>query len=129
MLRGVSRRLFSNNVLKAVPVEWTRFESEAMIALEAILDAVESAPWDAVNKLNDGVLRIDIDTNTFILNKHAVTQQIWYSSPVIGPAYFDALTSEGHRWWSLKLGIDLFTQLKRDVSKVTSGEVQLDITQ
>ena len=124
-LRLLSQR-FSSRV-HAIPVDPSRFESESVAVLETVLEAIETSSADSVNNLNEGVLKVEFDDCTFILNKHAVTQQIWYSSPVIGPAYFDALTSTGQRWWSLKLDVDLFTQFKKDVSKVTKGSIDLQL--
>ena len=111
--------------MHAVPIEPSKFETESVAVLEKILEALETSSADSLNNLNEGVLKVEFPDCTFILNKHAVTQQIWYSSPVIGPAYFDALTSTGNRWWSLKLQVDVFNQFKRDVDKVTSGSVNL----
>jgi frataxin len=126
MLRYACRRL--NKAIAAIPIEASRFESEAVAVLETVLEALESSSADSVNNLNEGVLKVEFDKGTFILNKHAVTQQIWYSSPIIGPAYFDALNSAGSRWWSLKLQTDVYTQFKRDVQAITEGSVELDLS-
>ena len=126
MLRLGFRKLSSK--IEAVKIDSSKFERESVAVLESILEVLEKSSPDSVNMLNEGVLKIEFDEGTFILNKHSVTQQIWYSSPIIGPAYFEALTTSGLRWYSLKLQADVYTQFKKDVEQFTEGKVQLDFT-
>ena len=118
MLTRGFRRCFSTVETPAY-IDSSRFESEAITALESMLETAETQIHDSVNNLNDGVLKIEHPKGTIIINKHFLTKQLWYSSPVIGPAYFDALTSLGHRWWSIKLQKDVFTQLSLDAKHLS----------
>ena len=114
--------------MEAVKINPSRFERESVAVLESILEVLERSSPDSLNVLNEGVLKVEFDHGTFIINKHSVTQQLWYSSPIIGPGYFEALTSSGLRWYSLKLEADVYTQFKNDVEAFTQGTVQLDFT-
>ena len=117
-------RLFGTAV-KDIPAEITesRFELEALRALERIYEAVEQTASDAEASLNEGVLRIEFPDGVFVINKHALTKQLWYSSPVIGPAYFEAMTAAGRRWYSLKLEKDVYDQLVQDVKKLANIKI------
>ncbi len=121
--RQIARRFFATTLpVKDSPAEISdsRFLTDAARALERIFEAVETASQDAETSLHEGVLKIQFTDGTFIINKHALTKQLWYSSPVIGPAYFDALTTSGRRWYSLKLERDVFDQFALDVKKLAN---------
>eukprot|EP00922_Rhytidocystis_sp_ex-Travisia-forbesii_P009333 GHVS01013600.1.p1 GENE.GHVS01013600.1~~GHVS01013600.1.p1 ORF type:complete len:168 (-),score=34.07 GHVS01013600.1:522-1025(-) len=96
-------------------------------ALQCCFDTLEYANIPSMEELElkDGVLRIEFISGTssplaFVLNKHYITQQIWYSSPVrytkktpsplsvvmtnvvvSGPYYFDFPSG----WRSAKTGL------------------------
>ena len=124
VLPGFLARTFATAPIKDSPAEISdsRFESEAGRALERIFEAIETAT-DADSSLNEGVLHIEFPDGTFIINKHTLTKQLWYSSPVIGPAYFEALTVSGRRWFSLKLDRDVYDQLALDVKKLANIKI------
>lgn len=104
----ISRRLFCS------------FESLAVRELASIADAmdakIDALGGDSVD-LHDGVLTIDFPSGTFVINKHFASKQIWYSSPVSPPAYF-----EPERWWSEKLGLTLRQKLEKDVAALTGED-------
>jgi frataxin-like iron-binding protein CyaY len=107
-------------------IDQSKFETEAIQVLERTMALVENSIDEAESSLNEGVLKIDLTEGSFVLNKHSVTRQIWYSSPVIGPAYFEALTNSGKKWYSLKQKKDLLTQLSDDVKKLTGFKIKID---
>ena len=107
---------------QAAEISESRFEADVAKALERIHEATETST-DADSSLHEGVLRIEFPAGVLVLNKHALTKQIWYSSPVIGPAYFDAVTVAGKRWFSLKLERDVFDQFAHDVRKLANVKV------
>ncbi len=112
-------RYFSTVKDAPAEISESRFESEATRALERIYEAADTVS-DAESSLNEGVLRIEFPDGVFVINKHALTKQLWYSSPVVGPAYFQAITTSGRRWYSLKLEKDVFDQFALDVKKLAN---------
>eukprot|EP00922_Rhytidocystis_sp_ex-Travisia-forbesii_P009318 GHVS01013582.1.p1 GENE.GHVS01013582.1~~GHVS01013582.1.p1 ORF type:complete len:172 (-),score=28.25 GHVS01013582.1:397-912(-) len=96
-------------------------------ALQCCFDTLEYANIPSMEELElkDGVLRIEFISGTssplaFVLNKHYITQQIWYSSPVSGPYYFDFPSG----WRSAKTGRTVFETLTEDVKKVCGVTVR-----
>ena len=125
ILRRNHRRVLSFHTLNA-----SEFEILASRELQSIADnldsQIEDIGGDSVELL-DGVLTIDLPCphnggRTFVINKHFASMQIWYSSPVSPPAYFDP---NGERWWSKKLGLTLREKLARDLKKISGVEVIL----
>ena len=76
--------------------------------------------------LHDGVLSIEFPNGTFVINKHGASKQIWYSSPVSPPAYFEGLTDSGKSWWSIKLQTGIRDKLAVDVEKLTGKKLDSD---
>ena len=69
------------------------FESLA----DSLLATLEEALGDHVDaELQGGILTVEGDEGTWIVNKHAPTRQIWLSSPVSGARHyaFDAGTGQ-----------------------------------
>ena len=108
----------------------SRFEILANKELETVADSVDSqigdnSDLDASVELHEGVLTIDFSgpkNGTFVINKHTASRQIWYSSPVSSPAYFDPVDSE---WISKRLGMSLRNKLVVDVEKLVN--IRLDL--
>ncbi|CEM04614.1 unnamed protein product [Vitrella brassicaformis CCMP3155] len=91
-------------------------------ALQCIHDKIEAAQLDSVEELDlqEGVLNIDLgEHGTFVINKHFVTRQIWYSSPISGAHYFEFASEP--RWKSTRHGNDLFGFLSGELQQA-SGE-------
>ena len=112
----------------AVTVEESIFESSSLSEIQHIADVVESnideLGGEAV-ELHEGVLSIEFSQGTFVINKHGASKQIWYSSPVSQPAYFDALTDMGRRWWSIRLQTSLRQKLEKDIRTITGKDLDL----
>lgn len=72
-------------------MEKTRFEQAAEETLETLAHWLEA--HDASGQLeveySDGVLTITLPSSRqYVLNRHRVTEQLWWSSPVSGAKYF-----------------------------------------
>ncbi|KAL8431094.1 hypothetical protein ACSSS7_005499 [Eimeria intestinalis] len=66
--------------------------------------------------VKDGVLKIVCEGGvTLVLNKHYVTKQIWYASPLSGARYFDYALG----WVCGRTGADLLEILSQDVERAT----------
>ncbi len=90
---------------------------------DSLLATLEEALGDHVDaELQGGILTVEGDEGTWIVNKHAPTRQIWLSSPVSGARHyaFDAGTGQWSdtrgggdllgRSWGTELGVELSWQ-------------------
>lgn len=83
------------------------FESLA----DSLLATLEEALGDHVDaELRGGILTIEGDEGTWIVNKHAPTRQIWLSSPVSGARHY-AFDEGGGRWRDTRGSGDLLEVL------------------
>jgi len=87
------------------------FESRANSLLEA-LEAGLGEAGDA--ELQGGVLTVEGEAGTWVLNKHAPTQQIWLSSPKSGARHYAFEASSG-QWRDTRGGADLLTTLSGEL--------------
>lgn len=55
------------------------------------LDLIEDIEVDLTD---DGVLTIVADNGEYVINKHFITKQIWYSSPVSSLKYFNYINGD-----------------------------------
>ncbi len=80
------------------------FETMADSLLESLEEAIDDA------ELQGGVLTVEADGGTWVVNKHAPTRQIWLSSPKSGARHyaFDAATG---LWKDTRGNGDLLTTL------------------
>ena len=83
------------------------FESLA----DSLLAALEEGLGEHVDaELQGGILTVDGDGGTWIVNKHAPTKQIWLSSPRSGARHY-AYDAGADRWQDTRGGADLLTHL------------------
>ena len=78
---------------------------------DSLLATLEEALGDHVDaELQGGILTVDGEDGTWIVNKHAPTRQVWLSSPRSGARHyaFDAGTG---RWQDTRGGDDLLAVL------------------
>ena len=61
-------------------------------------------------ELQGGILTVEGDEGTWIVNKHAPTQQVWLSSPVSGARHYAFDTGAG-QWRDTRGGDDLLAVL------------------
>ncbi len=97
------------------------FIEDASIFGDALLDNHGGAVDDV--GVSDGVLEIKAPGfGTFVLNKQAPLQQIWYSSPISGPHHYD-YDLDKKRWVSDKDRHDLQDKFERELSSVVKKPV------
>jgi len=85
------------------------FESLANSVLEALEEGLGD---DAV--LQGGILTVESDAGTWIVNKHAPTRQIWLSSPKSGARHY-AFEAGAGLWQDTRGGADLLTTLSGEL--------------
>lgn len=93
-------------------------EKELHEISELVEERAEAIDLDSL-EFNEGVLTIGFRAGVFVLNKHGASRQIWYSSPVSPPAYFEPLGGNGQPWWSNRVGMTLREKLGTDIFKLT----------
>eukprot|EP00933_Yihiella_yeosuensis_P059167 TRINITY_DN6011_c5_g1_i1.p1 TRINITY_DN6011_c5_g1~~TRINITY_DN6011_c5_g1_i1.p1 ORF type:complete len:183 (+),score=36.53 TRINITY_DN6011_c5_g1_i1:63-611(+) len=107
----------------------TEFHSRADTTLQHMFDCIDNADLDAIDDihLEDGVLKLDLEGGAaFVINKHFVTRQIWYASPVSGALYFSP-KSDG-RWYSTEKEGDLADVFLEDFVKLCGEDPNFDAT-
>ena len=78
---------------------------------DSLLATHEEALADHVDaELQGGILTVEGDAGTWIVNKHAPTRQIWLSSPVSGARHYAYDAGVG-QWQDTRGGGDLLTVL------------------
>ena len=78
---------------------------------DSLLATLEETLGDHVDaELQGGILTVEGDAGTWIVNKHAPTRQIWLSSPVSGARHY-AFDQDTGRWHDTRGGGDLLEAL------------------
>jgi frataxin-like iron-binding protein CyaY len=133
MLRVLHRRVnpkYYNGRLYSSPslLNESGFESLAVKELTDLAHSIETEAdkigVDSVD-LHEGVLSLEFPNGVFVLNRHLASRQIWYSSPVSPPAYFDLLQDKNNIWWSARLNMTLRSKLSLDIEKLTKTRLVL----
>ena len=70
------------------------FEIVAIKMLNDLYEELDKMEELEVELTDDGVLTISAQNGEYVINKHFVTKQIWYSSPVSTLKYFNYITGE-----------------------------------
>ena len=83
------------------------FESLADSLLEALEEGLDG-------ERQGGVLTVEGDDGTWIVNKHAPTRQIWLSSPKSGARHY-AFEQGSGLWQDTRGGADLLTTLSSEL--------------
>ena len=87
------------------------FESLA----DSLLETLEGALGDHADaELQGGVLTVEGEAGTWVVNKHAPTRQIWLSSPKSGAKHYAFEAGEG-LWRDTRGGDDLLTTLSGEL--------------
>ena len=82
---------------------------------DSLLDALEEAVGaEADAERQGGVLTIDGDDGTWVVNKHAPTRQIWLSSPKSGARHY-AFDAGSGQWKDTRGGSDLLALLSSEL--------------
>jgi frataxin len=87
----------------------TAFETLA----NSLLAALEEGVGDDA-ELQGGILTVEGDAGTWIVNKHAPTRQIWLSSPKSGARHY-AFEAGAGLWQDTRGGADLLTTLSAEL--------------
>ena len=86
------------------------FESLA----DSLLATLEEAIADHADaELQGGVLTVEGDEGTWIVNKHAPTRQVWLSSPKSGARHY-AFAADAGKWLDTRGGGDLLEVLSAE---------------
>lgn len=82
---------------------------------DSLLATLEEVLGDHVDaELQGGILTVEGEAGTWIVNKHAPTRQIWLSSPVSGARHY--AFDEGRRQWrDTRGGGDLLEALRSEL--------------
>ena len=80
-------------------------------AFESLADSLLEAREVGLDaERQGGVLTVEGDDGTWIVNKHAPTRQIWLSSPKSGARHY-AFAADSGLWQDTRGGTDLLTTL------------------
>lgn len=96
------------------------FESLADSLLDALEEAI-GAHADAERQ--GGVLTVEGDDGTWLVNKHAPTRQIWLSSPRSGARHY-AFDMASGQWRDTRGGDDLLTLLSSEFGLALAWQPQ-----
>lgn len=89
---------------------------------DSLLATLEDALADHVDaELQGGILTVEAEAGTWIVNKHAPTQQIWLSSPVSGAKHY-AFDAAAGRWQDTRGGDDLLAVLAAELGVALSWQ-------
>ena len=79
----------------------------------SVLEALEEGLGDDA-ELRGGILTVEGEAGTWIVNKHAPTRQIWLSSPKSGAKHYAFEAGKG-LWQDTRGGADLLTTLSGEL--------------
>ena len=94
------------------------FESLADSLLEALEEGLGTV---ADAELQGGVLTVEGDEGTWVINKHAPTRQIWLSSPKSGARHY-AFDQDSGLWRDTRGPGDLMTILAGELGAVLAWQ-------
>ena len=90
------------------------FESLA----DSLLAALEEGIGDHADaELQGGILTVDGEDGTWVINKHAPTRQIWVSSPTSGARHY-AFDAGSGQWRDTRGGGELLATLSDELGVV-----------
>ncbi len=106
-------------------IDEAQFETLAENTLKGLMEAIEAQAGDEAEvDLIGGVLTVVFDDGaTYVLNKHAVSRQIWLSSPQSGASHY-AYDGDRGRWIGTRGGEVLEEVLGRDLSASMGADVR-----
>ena len=88
-------------------------ESAFETLADSLLAALETAIGDEAER-QGGVLTLEKDEGTWVVNKHGPTKQIWLSSPKSGARHY-AFDAGSGRWTDTRGGADLLSTLTAEL--------------
>jgi frataxin len=90
------------------------FETLADSLLEALEEGLDG-------ELQGGVLTVEGEAGTWIVNKHAATRQVWLSSPKSGARHY-AFEQGSGLWQDTRGGADLLSTLSGELGVALSWQ-------
>ena len=89
---------------------------------DSLLATLEDALGDHVDaELQGGILTVEADAGTWIVNKHAPTKQIWLSSPRSGAKHY-AFDAGAGQWRDTRGGDELLAVLAAELGVALSWQ-------
>lgn len=89
---------------------------------DSLLATLEEALGDHVDaELQGGILTVETDAGTWIINKHAPTKQIWLSSPRSGAKHYAFDVGSG-QWRDTRGGDELLAVLAAELGVALSWQ-------
>jgi frataxin len=89
---------------------------------DSLLATLEDALGDHVDaELQGGILTVEADAGTWIVNKHAPTKQIWLSSPKSGAKHY-AFDAKAGQWRDTRGGDELLAVLGAELGVALSWQ-------
>ena len=84
-------------------------------AFETLADSLLKALEEGLDgELQGGVLTVEGEAGTWIVNKHAASRQVWLSSPKSGARHYAFEATKG-LWQDTRSGADLLTTLSGEL--------------
>jgi frataxin len=90
------------------------FEALADSLLAALEEGIGAADAGPDAELQGGILTVDGEDGTWIVNKHAPTRQVWLSSPRSGARHY-AFDAASGQWKDTRGGTDLLSHLSAEL--------------
>jgi frataxin len=102
------------------------FDVTATRLIDRLADRLEAALADVAEvDYEGGILNLTLDAGgTYVINKHAPTQQVWVSSPQSGAWHFAQDAASG-AWRDTRQGKDLIELLAGELKAATGVAVAL----
>jgi frataxin len=91
-------------------------------AFETLADSLlEALEEELDGELQGGVLTVEGEAGTWIVNKHAATRQVWLSSPKSGARHY-AFEQGSGLWQDTRGGTDLLSTLSGELGVALSWQ-------
>ena len=81
--------------------------------VDSLLEALEAGLGDDA-ELQGGILTVEGDEGTWVVNKHAPTRQVWLSSPKSGARHY-AFDAASGLWKDTRGGADLLSTINAEL--------------
>mmetsp|Transcript_64531 Transcript_64531/g.120087 ORF Transcript_64531/g.120087 Transcript_64531/m.120087 type:complete len:183 (-) Transcript_64531:27-575(-) len=128
-IRLAASRTGRGDVGDAVEIDETEYHHLADKTLTCLHDTLDAAELESLDDiaLDDGVLKVQLASgDTFIINKHFATKQVWYASPVSGALYFSP--DAEHGWFCAAAEGDLVSIFRKDLVQVCPEAESIDLS-
>ena len=100
----------------------SEFLTEVERIFSIIYETIEDHDMEGNIDMHDGILTLDTNKGTFVLNKQSSTKEIWLSSPISGPYHFVLQDN----YWKSRSGVELFEILTNELNIKIARQPQND---